>query len=369
MYKEKDIVRIAKRENNKKRKYIVVNRLQGKHIPVSPKEAFALFDALADIIRNTYKGERLLLVGFAETATAIGARLAVDLNTEYIQTTRENLEGVNYLHFTESHSHATDQKLVKQDIEEKIGLVDRIVFVEDEITTGNTVLDIINLLQKQYPGKVQYSVVSLMNGMDQRSLSEYCSRDINIHYLLKTDHSSYTERAELYSGNGTYDKMTGTQGNQKVSINKVTGYLDARRCVNGEAYCCACNRLWEQIQGVVTLHKKSTILVLGTEEFMYPALFVASEIERLGKSVRFHATTRSPIVVSKEDEYPLHHRFELASLYDPTRKTYIYDVGRYDQVFILTDATDDSFLGLATLLQAVTSMGNDNITVFRWCES
>ncbi len=40
MYKEEDLVRIAKRENNTKRKYLVVNRLQGKHIPVSPKNAF-----------------------------------------------------------------------------------------------------------------------------------------------------------------------------------------------------------------------------------------------------------------------------------------------------------------------------------------
>ena len=69
MYKEKQLVGIAKRENNTKRKYLVVNRLQGKHIPVSAKEAFRMFSELAAQVREAYAGERLLLVGFAETAT------------------------------------------------------------------------------------------------------------------------------------------------------------------------------------------------------------------------------------------------------------------------------------------------------------
>ena len=38
MYTEKDLVAIAKRENNKKRNYLVVNRIQAKHVPVAPKE-------------------------------------------------------------------------------------------------------------------------------------------------------------------------------------------------------------------------------------------------------------------------------------------------------------------------------------------
>ena len=71
-YTEKDLVKIAKRENNTKRNYLVVDPLQGKHIPVVPSKALDLFTALADTFREKYKDEKLLLVGFAETATAIG---------------------------------------------------------------------------------------------------------------------------------------------------------------------------------------------------------------------------------------------------------------------------------------------------------
>ena len=106
-YKEEDLVVIAKRENNTKRTYLVVNKLQGKHIPVSPSKALAMFDTLADILKNRYQNEKVLFVGFAETATAIGARVANTFGGIYIQTTREKIPDVDYLFFTESHSHAT----------------------------------------------------------------------------------------------------------------------------------------------------------------------------------------------------------------------------------------------------------------------
>ena len=38
-YQQKDLVRIAKRENNTKRNYLVVDPLQGKHVPVQPSNA------------------------------------------------------------------------------------------------------------------------------------------------------------------------------------------------------------------------------------------------------------------------------------------------------------------------------------------
>ena len=38
MYTEQDLIKIAKRQNNKKRNYLIVNKLQGKHIPVIPSK-------------------------------------------------------------------------------------------------------------------------------------------------------------------------------------------------------------------------------------------------------------------------------------------------------------------------------------------
>ena len=74
-----EIVAVAKRENNSRRNYLVLNRLQAKHVPASPKRALDYFEELAGQVKEKFGGERLLLVGFAETATGIGAALAVKL--------------------------------------------------------------------------------------------------------------------------------------------------------------------------------------------------------------------------------------------------------------------------------------------------
>ncbi|OYO97123.1 hypothetical protein CG709_12015 [Lachnotalea glycerini] len=82
MYQETELIGIAKRENNKKRNYLVVNKLQGKHVPVEPKLALTMFKELAKQVKKDNEGKRLLLVGFAETATAIGAAVAAYLNCD-----------------------------------------------------------------------------------------------------------------------------------------------------------------------------------------------------------------------------------------------------------------------------------------------
>ena len=78
---------------------LAVNRKQGKHVPVVPSEAFSLYRRLSDEIRPVYDGRRTLVIGFAETATAIGAAVAADLSALYLQTTREEMEDVSYCFF------------------------------------------------------------------------------------------------------------------------------------------------------------------------------------------------------------------------------------------------------------------------------
>ena len=131
------------------------------------------------------------------------------------------------------------------------------------------------------------------------------------------------------------------------------------------------------------------ILVLGTEEFMYPAILTGKKIEQNGNFVRTHSTTRSPISVFDSDsasgckKYPLYSRFTLASLYDEERTTYIYNLDYYDKILIITDSsagystdystdssTDSSIKeknkkGLLSLINAVRKFSGD-ISVIRW---
>lgn len=370
MYTEKDIVRIAKRENNAKRSYLVVNRLQGKHIPVKPSDAFAMFDALAEQIKDIYSGERLLLIGFAETATAIGASVAGKLQTLYMQTTREIIPDAEYLFFSEEHSHATEQKLVKNDLDEVSESIDRIIFVEDEVTTGKTILNIIDILKRQYPQIQKYAVASILNGMNEEALQRYREKEIDLHFLVKTNHENYAEIADAYEGDGKYVCATENSEDMKdeISYLEAHSYLNARRLIDIKAYLNANKVLWETIRSKINFAPYHKVLILGTEEFMYPALFVAEELEKLGKEVRCHSTTRSPIAVSKAETYPLHTRYELKSLYDGDRTTFIYEIGNYDCTVILTDSACGDRRGLDSLLGALRMNGNRKIYVIRWCQ-
>lgn len=387
MYSEGDLVRIAKRENNKKRNYLVVNRLQGKHIPVSPSEALKMFDALADIVKENYSGEKLLLIGFAETATAIGARVAIRLGAYYIQTTRESVQNVSYLFFSEAHSHATEQKLVREDIDKFVGEVDRIIFIEDEVTTGNTILNIVNILDELYSdcADKRYAVASILNGMSAEHLKSYEKRGIDVHYLVKIDNGKFGRIAESYNTDGKHI-IGGTKKGFDIMQFEFDGWMDSRRAVDANEYEKHCIKLWKDICRNIDFEAGSSVLVVGTEEFMYPALFVGSCIEKLGCRVRSHSTTRSPIEVcygkvlnpddadkqpdgrrkSKRDKYPVHERYELYSLYDDERKTFIYDIASYDKVLILTDSHYGGDAGINSLVN-VLSIKNNDICLIRWC--
>lgn len=365
MYREENLVRIAKRENNKKRNYLVVNRLQGKHIPVKPHEALDMFKALAAPLKKQYTGERLLLIGFAETATAIGAAVALELGASYMQTTREQIPDVNYLYFSEEHSHATEQKLVKNDIDSVIKNIDRIIFIEDEVTTGKTILNIIHILETLYPDTIHFSVASILNGMDKEALKVYENRDIKLHWLVKTNHAAYSDKADLYRGDGKYIETLKQGGCQtidnRIIRRKMGQFMNTRRLVEAKPYTNFCQRLYLDILSWIDLKHVDRLLVLGTEEFMYLPLYVAEQFEKQGKEVWFHATTRSPIIVSTEKEYPLHARYELKSFYDAERITYIYDLKKYDCVLVITDADGEAEEGFRSLKDALLLSGNENV--------
>ena len=368
-YTEQELAAVAKRENNKKRTWLVVNRLQGKHVPVSPGKALRMFDSLADLLLEEYQGERLLLIGFAETATAVGAAVAEKLGALYIQTTREQIRDVEYFYFSEQHSHATEQKLVKDDLDRVMERVDRIIFIEDEITTGNTIRNIIELLKKAYPGCAGFSAASLLNGMAKSYQGEYAKTGIRLHWLLRTCHDSYEERAADCRGDGICHGCDSSLPAVVPEEYRISGCRDARRLTDGTLYKTACRQMGREAVERLQPVRVERILVIGTEEFMYPALVLASMLEEKTGWVRCHSTTRSPILVSSEAWYPLHERYELRSLYDRQRTTFLYDLSAYDRVCMVTDAGEEEKEGLYSLINALVSCGNERICVIRWCQA
>ena len=99
-----DMISIAKRNHNIKRQYLLVNKIQGKHIPVDPNVCLDMLTEFGQKLKAHYPNVGLV-IGFAETATAVGAAIAAEYNNAfYITTTREPIETNNVISFKEEKS-------------------------------------------------------------------------------------------------------------------------------------------------------------------------------------------------------------------------------------------------------------------------
>ncbi len=352
---------IAKRENNIKRKFLLVNKLQAKHMPSSPTQTLSYFDQLAQLVSKECENEKVLVIGFAETATAIGVAVASKLkDAYYCQTTREELEKETLVvSFYEEHSHAINQALYLSP-QIRISYFDRIVFVEDEITTGKTILNFLNALCTMLKPNVKITIAALVIGLVEQSL--FAKYHTNFCYLTKIDNRNIENTVNNVlseNGDSTVPKLE-----YSGKIINISGGLNSRLGVEASYYVKACENLAESIINLIAFDEKNT-LILGSEEFMYPALLLGKKVSQIAKSVKSHSTTRSPIIAQNSSCYPINSRFMIKSLYDEKRQTYVYNLEKYDVVVVLFDSEVDS-VGLNELYSALAYCGNKNIYFVRW---
>ena len=125
----------------------------------------------------------------------------------------------------------------------------------------------------------------------------------------------------------------------------------------------------------------TNILVIGQEEFMFPAILVGKMLKHNYLDVYVQATTRSPICVSEDEDYPLFNRYDLTSdgvvLSSNTKEkgitvttrypTYIYNLRKYDAVILFNCASSNKSYNLInnneskSLCVALTKTKNEHI--------
>ncbi len=157
---------------NPKRAHLLVSNVLGKHVPQSPAVVYGHGLALGRRVRDLLGAEeaaRAVVLGYAETATGLGHSVADGLGpAPYLHSTRRPVPGVARAGgFEESHSHATSHLLLPEDPALLSG-DGPLVLVDDEFSTGNTVLNTIRALHDRYP-RPRYVVVALV---DMRSPSD-----------------------------------------------------------------------------------------------------------------------------------------------------------------------------------------------------
>ena len=334
-FKLNQLVEIGKRSNNSKRNFLFISKLLGKHICVRPDTCKAAGHLLASMkfpelyssdIINYLKGEefnissvlnkttepanKILVIGFAETATGLGMAVASKLKgCIYQTTTREPITGLeNILNFEEEHSHATTHKIYSI-LDYNFNDFDEIILVDDEITTGNSMLNLIKEISEMCNVK-HFNVLTILDWRSEAQINKYkdfCTKEnlvINVYSVLSgnienKDQTVYQDETEVKVLNKTVTPQEMESDFAKVDIeteNGVISYLKnsgrfgvkQHHIENIERHAMD---YANQINNMIS--PDCRVLVLGHGENIYIPSRIASYINA---KVEFRTTTRSPIL-------------------------------------------------------------------------
>ncbi|MDW8472690.1 phosphoribosyltransferase [Streptomyces scabiei] len=358
---------------NPKRAHLLVSNVLGKHVPQSPAvvhgHGFTLGRRVRELLGEG--GARTAVVlGYAETATGLGHSVADGLGeAPYLHSTRRPVEGVDRAGgFEESHSHATSHLLLPQDPALLAGR-GPLVLVDDEFSTGNTVLNTIRALHDRYP-RERYVVVALVDmrsAADQGRLTEF-AREIGARVDLVTAAKGTVRLPDgvLEKGQALVARYetaapgpAGTDGASRVTrvgLGWPEGVPDGGRHGFTPAHRA---RLESALPGMAARLAGALpptarrVLVLGFEELMYAPLALARELELLvreredGTEIRFSTTTRSPVLAVDDPGYAIRSRLVFPAHDDPADgpgERYAYNVagGGFDAVVAVVDSVADT---------------------------
>lgn len=258
-------------------------------------------------------------IGYAETATGLGQLVADSLKSYYIHSTRHAVDGADavrpYTAFEESHSHATSHQLfpTRHSMLSGAGII---VLVDDELSTGATVINTISALHEAAPHQ-HYVVASLVdlrpaadrNRLDDLAIELACR--ITVVSLASGDvalpRDLPAKAAPLVNHFSAQPVLAPARGD--VSVLDLTHREPIRSArfgiSGGRETDIAADGIAEELAAVVPA--TGTLLILATEEFMALPLATAFALqERLpGVTVRYSTSTRSPIAVIDRPGYPV----------------------------------------------------------------
>ncbi|CRK83838.1 phosphoribosyltransferase family protein [Neobacillus massiliamazoniensis] len=375
---------------NKKRSFLFVSKVLGKHIPIDANKGLLTAALLAARFMEKVKGyvrpekEMLIslflkehpsycshpfiskeitpiIIGFAETATALGHAFFDCFEVaNYFHTTREEIPGkIPEITFEEEHSHATAHRCYIPC--EIIDNHREIILVDDEITTGKTTLNIIRSIHRKFPRK-HYAVVSILDWRSEKNKQEFKLLEkelgITIQVVSLLAGKLHIKKQENMKEETVLDKQ-----NKKVDFSleqilltthftpsSLTSIIEP----NQVPYIQETGRfglssevnqvLHQKISSAAHLLKQKRIgkktLCLGTGEFMYLPMKLAAE---MGSGVSYQSTTRSPIYIRNYENYGAKYGLEFPSPENQFITNYVYNIppGLYDDCFIFFERIVD----------------------------
>ncbi len=355
---------------NPKRAHLLVSNVLGKHVPQRPSAVhdagYELGERVRDLLGEA-EARRAVVVGYAETATGLGHSVADGIGVApYLHSTRRPVEGVVQAGgFEEAHSHATSHLLLPERAD-LLSTPDRgapLVLVDDEFSTGNTVLNTIRALHARYP-RDRYVIVALV---DMRSEADRGKLAVFAEEIGARVDLVARARGTVRLPDGVLEKgralvaaheehpppaEPGPRGDRplpgRVELGWPAGVPDGGRHGFTPVHRAALEaalpdmaaRLAEALDGA------RRVLVLGFEELMYAPLRLATALEDATTAeVRYSTTTRSPVLAVDDPGYAIRSRLVFPAHDDPADgpgERYAYNVAGAGFDVAVVDSTADT---------------------------
>jgi len=366
---------------NKKRSFLFISKVLGKHLPIEPNKGLLIAALLGARYIEKVKGvecqekERLLslfltggtyysrpfipkhlnpvIIGFAETATALGhAFFDCFQAAEFFHTTREEIRGERpVITFEEEHSHATSHRCYVS--QEMIDHQREIILVDDEITTGNTALNIIKSIHEKFPRPV-YTVVSILDWRSQEYQQKFLrvEQELGIKINVVSLLSGHIEIHQFKELENRSKMLRTTNRETSIEVLRLGSFFTASEYsskdqLNGIPYLNETGRfglkslenlnVHERVSSAADFLRQNRVgdrtLCLGTGEFMYLPMKLAAE---MGKDVYYQSTTRSPIFIENKEGYGARFGVNFPNPENEKISHSVYNIppSYYDELFV-----------------------------------
>ncbi len=398
--------------DNPRRPQLLVSRVLGKHVPTDPRVVHAAGLLLGGLVADTLGGRSprtlpvdllhaavrgapgaaaalhaaacrgaapapvdgpvdALVLGFAETATALGHCVAEalggrDYGVDYLHSTRRPVAGVATAgRFVEEHSHHTGHLLLPSDP----GLLAGprpLVLVDDELSTGRTAVNTIVALHRTAP-RAHYVLATLVDLRDDAlsGLPDGVRVDVvalaRAGLTLPTDLADRAAAVRAETATAGAGRPTRPVGPPHALVRLTelgwpaglpAGGRHGFTAAHHRMLAAALPRLAAELARAADVRLGERTLLLGTEELMAAPLRLAVALAEAGHGVCFSTTTRSPAVVVDEPDYALTSGVVFPAHDDPADgpgPRYAYNIARlgasaqaWDHVLVVVDPPADT---------------------------
>ena len=283
-----------------------------------------------------------VVVGYAETATALGHCVGAALGVPSLHSTRRPVAGVvPAAGFAEEHSHATEHLLLPHD-PRFLADAGTVVLVDDEISTGKTALNTVRALHADRPRDryVVAALVDLRSPDDQErfaALGRELGARVDVVALTSGTISlpdDVLDRAPQVVAEQSAQQQASAGTGDTEADEVVTARAPVTRRAAWEAGVREGGRHGFSVDDETVLRRHAAtladelagdltgtdVLVLGFEELMYAPLLVGVALTAVvpdGVRVRYSTTTRSPVLSLDDPGYAIRTTVTFPSHDDP----------------------------------------------------